>query len=224
MILKLVNKIIETENTKSFYFEADENFVWQAGQYIYLTLGDITKQFTISSSPTEKIIQITTRVRKSSEYKQQLDNLEMGSKTEARGPFGSFTFNAVKNLNNHVFMAGGIGITPFRSMIKFSIDKNIKTPIFLIFSNSGPDFVFKKELDKWQKENSYIKIVFIDSIVSGHIDKQKIEVFMTNWNLNSKDCIFSAVGPPPFVNSMEDILDELKISQNQIKTEKFIGY
>lgn len=216
----LVKKVDEAHDAKSFYFTSNEPFTWEAGQYVYVTLGEITKQFTIASSPTEEFIQITTRIRNESEFKQKLNSLEIGSEIEARAPFGTFIFD--KNIKNNVFLAGGIGITPFRSMIKFNVDKNLKTPMFLIYSNSDSEFVFKSELDKWQNENDFIKIHYHDSSVSGHLDTVKLSSLLTTYNI--LHTTFWTVGPPQFVNAIEDILEKLKISGDHIKTEKFIGY
>lgn len=225
MLLKLVKKVTEARDTKSFYFDPSKKFIWESGQYAYLTIGKVTRQFTIASSPTEKFIQITTRIRKESRFKIMLDKVQIGSTVEARGPFGTFVFPYnLLPITYHMFLAGGIGITPFRSMIKYNIDSKLNIPTYLIYSQSGTDFVFKKELDKWQKENDYIKIIYHNSSVSGHIDKLKIKKLFDHWNLVIGNFIVWSVGSPAFVNAMEDILEELKIPQDHIKTEKFISY
>jgi ferredoxin-NADP reductase len=220
MLLKLIKKIDEATDTKSFYFEPDVMFSWEAGQYLYLTLEKITKQFTIASSPTEKLIQITTRIRKESEFKQKLDNLKIGDEIEARAPFGTFVLD--KNITSNIFLAGGIGITPFRSMIKHNIDKNLKIPMHLVCSNSDSEFVFKNELDKWQKENDFIKVTYHDSSISGHLKSSKLFSLLSTYYI--LHTTYYAVGPPPFVNAIEDILEKLKIPPENIRTEKFIGY
>ncbi len=223
MKLKLVKKQDEATGTKSFFFTADEKFTWQAGQYAYITLSGITKQFTIASSPTEEFIQITTRIREVSEFKQKLNKLEIGTIIEAKGPQGTFVLNSSHLVPSAslVFLAGGIGITPFRSMIKYNIDRKLNSPMFLIYSNSDDDFVFKKDLDIWQKENNFIKVTYFDSSVSGHLNKASLNHFISDHSISS---VFYAVGPPAFVNTMEDILEELKVPTDQIKTEKFTGY
>lgn len=223
MKLKLVKKQDEATGTKSFFFTADEKFTWQAGQYAYITLGEITKQFTIASSPTEEFVQVTTRIRKESVFKQKLNSLKIGEEIEARAPFGSFVLtNHYSLVTSHLFLAGGIGITPFRSFIKYNLDRNLKIPMFLIYSNSDSDFVFKKELDQWQKENDFIKVRCHNSGLSGHLSS---EVLLNLYpNLYTLNPTFWAVGPNIFVNAMEDILEKLKIPEDHIKTEKFIGY
>jgi len=223
MKLTLVNKMDEAKDTKSFFFQTNEKVRWQAGQYLLLTIDNVSKQFTIASSPTEKFIQITTRIRKESNFKKMLDKVQIGSTIEARGPFGSFILDSSHLVSSYspVFLAGGIGITPFRSMIKYNIDSKLNIPMYLIYSNSDADFVFKNELDKWQKENDFIKVIYHDSSISGHLDAQKLNNLISVHFISS---VFWVVGPVAFVNAMEDILEELKIPQDHIKTEKFIGY
>lgn len=235
MKLTLVKKIVEAKDTKSFTFDKPNDFKFEAGQYIYLTLNKLnypdergnTRHFTISSSPTENLIQVTTRIRQESGYKKTLDELPIGSLIESRGPLGSFVFTNHKSLittaklvTNHLFLAGGIGITPFRSMIKYNIDKKLGIPMHLIYSNSDPDFVFKKELDLWQKENSFLKIEYIDTSKEGRIDFQKLNHFISNHSISC----FWAVGPNMFVNAMEEILEQLNIPSGKIMLEKFTGY
>lgn len=229
MNLKLVKKVVEAKDTKSFIFDKPVDFKFEAGQYLYLTLDKLnypdergnTRHFTISSSPTENFIQITTRIRQESGYKKTLDELPIGSLIEARGPMGSFVFNHSLYANRYsLFLTGGIGITPFRSMIKYNIDQKLNTPIYLIYSNSDSDFVFKKELDLWQKENSLLKIEYLNTSKFGRIDFQKLNHFIANHPIS----YFWLVGPNMFVDAMEAILEQLNIPSDKILTEKFTGY
>ena len=223
MKLNLIKVKSESSNTKSFFFTTDEKVDWQPGQYAYITLGEVTKQFTIASSPTENFIQVTTNINKFSGFKQELDSLKIGSLVESRLPFGSFTFNySTDPTPNALFLAGGIGVTPFRSFIKYNIDKNLKIPMLLIYSNSDSQFIFKEELDEWQKENDFIKVYYHDSSVLGHLDTIALtKLYPIPYELNP---IYYAVGPHAFVNSMEDILEGLNVSSDKISTEKFTGY
>jgi ferredoxin-NADP reductase len=230
--LKLIKKVTVAKDTISFYFTTKDKIIWQPGQYLVIKINEIEREFTIASSPTEEFIQITIRMRELSIFKNLLNNLEIDSEVEANGPFGSFIFPTINSslLTINYFLAGGIGITPFRSMIKYNIDRKLGIKMHLIYSNSDSEFVFKEELDQLQKENDFIKIKYIDSSVDGRIDKLKIEELIGNWKLVMRfsfaigNCAFSAVGPNAFVNSMEDILEDMKIPQDQIHTEKFTGY
>jgi ferredoxin-NADP reductase len=221
MYLTLVKKIEIEKGTKSFFFKYDKKNAWKPGQYVVLTLEGIERQFTIASSPTEgDVIQITTRIREESEFKKILDSLEVGSKIESKGPFGLFVFDKNDYDKKHVFLAGGIGITPFRSIIKFCVDNKLKTNIHLIYSNSDDSFVFKEELDTWQTIYKFLKITYFNSSIKGHLNRNIILDLVED----SKDTIFWVVGPKAFVNSMEDILEEIGIPNENIKSEKFIGY
>lgn len=232
MNLTLVKKVNEAKDTKSFFFSTEEKLNFSAGQYIYITLPKLnypdergsTRHFTISSSPTEgDLIRVTVRVRQESGYKKTLDELPMGTVVEGKGPQGTFLFE--KNTNPNIFLAGGIGITPFRSMIKWNIDKSLNIPIHLIYSNGDSEFVFKEELDKWQKENDFLKIEYIDTSVFGHLDLEAMKKIFSFWHLAfGIPTTWWLVGPPAFVNAMEEILEKMNISENNIKSEKFSGY
>lgn len=231
MKLKLVNKKTEAKNTVSYFFEKPEDFQFEAGQYVYITLpklnypderGD-TRHFTIASSPKENYIQFTTRLRDQSGYKKTLDELPIGSEVEARGPQGLLTLSKhLKLITNHIFLAGGIGITPFRSIIKDVLENNLGLNIHLIYSNSDSDFVFKEELTKWQKESKNLKIDFIDTSISGHVNTQMLQKLIPIYDIETT--MFYTVGPNPFVNAMEEMLEGMKIPEDSIKTEKFTGY
>jgi len=229
MKLTLVKKVEEARNTKSFYFKPEEPLQWIPGQYIYITLPKLnypderglTRHFTIASSPTEKdLIQITTRIREQSGYKKTLDKLPIGSFVEAKDPNGMFILD--QKIKNNIFIAGGIGITPFRSMIKYNIDKKLNLSMYLIYSNSDNQFVFKKELDNWTNNNENIKIRYFDSSISGHLDTNKLSSFLSDQKIQNST--FWVVGPNPFVDAIEMLLEELKIPEDNIKTEKFTGY
>ena len=235
MKLKLIKKVDEADDVKSFFWEPETEIKFEPGQYFYYTLPKLnypddrgnTRHFTISSSPTEgNILRLTTKIQDdSSGYKKTLNELQIGDILEGEGPQGEFKIPNTKLQMPNIFVAGGIGITPFRSMLKYSIDKNLSTPMYLLYSNSDLDFVFKKELDEWG-----VNIEYINTSVSGRIDKLKILTFIKKYELENvhanaiKDCMFWISGPPSFVSGIEDVLESLKIDSDNIKTDKFIGY
>ena len=146
--LKFLKKEKVGENIFSFYFDTfATGFDFIPGQYIKIYL-DITKvddrgssrYFTISSSPTDKgFITITTKIVKSS-FKKALGNLRSGDLVKIFGPIGYFDFD-IKNKKNKLFLAGGMGITPYHSVLRYLNDKKLKIPIALIAS-----FPTKKEV------------------------------------------------------------------------------
>ncbi len=231
MKLKLINKQNEARGTVSFFWKPEKPLSWLPGQYYYYTLpklnypdprGD-TRHFTISSSPTEgKLLRLTTRIREESGYKKTLNELPIGSTVEGDGPTGTFIFDENEKTKSHIFLAGGIGITPFRVFIKYSIDKNLKIPMHLIYSNSDSDFTFKEELSEWEKQNPNIKIDFIDSSKEGHLDENLIRKLVpSNYLLSST---YWLVGPSLFINAIEEVLEKLKVSSDNVHSEKFTGY
>lgn len=232
MKLKLVEIRDEARGTKSFFWQSEKSVAFYPGQYYYFTLPALkypdprgsTRHFTISSSPTEgEILRLTTRIREESGYKKTLAELPVGSEIEGEGPNGTFVFDE-KETGPHVFIAGGIGITPFRSIIKYIADKNLLTPIYLIYSNSDNDFVFKKELDEIVGAHPNIKIRYVITSVEGRLDDLKIGKMIENWKLVIGNCTWWLCGPPPMIDAMEQVLGKLKITSGHVRSEKFTGY
>lgn len=237
MEFTICGKKEEAENIKTFFFEKPKGFNFKAGQFIYLTLPKLkfkdnrgnTRHFTISSSPTEEKIAITTKIRKESGYKMTLDSLKPGDSIECKGPLGDFYLSKDNN-KPQIFIAGGIGITPFRSMIKYKVDKRFKTPIHLIYScSTTEEITFKNELENWSKE----KLIKLDITITrpeeskqkwngltGRLNKETI-ISLVGKDQTSK-AAFWLCGPPSFVSALEEEL--AKASINKLRTEKFSGY
>lgn len=233
MKVKLIKKQDEARGTVSFFWEPEKQVNYKPGQYFYFTISPLkypdprgtTRHFTISSSPTEgNIIRLTTRIREESGFKKSLNELPVGTIVDGEGPNGVFLFDEKENLTN-VFIAGGIGITPFRSMIRYVADKNLSSPIYLIYSNSDDDFVFKKELDEIASAHPNIKVRYVVTSVEGHLDQAKISEIIGNWKLeNEKSLTWWLCGPPPMIDAVEKLMVEMKISGGNVRSEKFTGY
>lgn len=234
MKLKLVKKVEEAPDTVSFFWQTESKVNFAPGQYYYYTLpklnypderGD-TRHFTISVSPTEgELLRLTTRIRKASGYKMTLTELPIGAEISGRGPQGEFVLDSLaKNNKVNVFLAGGIGITPFRSMIKYYIDKKLSIPMYLIYSNSDSNFVFKDEIDSWTSKHDWLKVKYVNTSQEGRIDLSKLTSCIRNWKLDIGDLHFWLVGPPTFVNALEEVLQKMDVKENQIDSEKFVGY
>lgn len=239
MKLKLIEKRDEAKGTKSFFLQPEKPVTWFAGQYYYFTISDMkypdskgnTRHFTISSSPTEgNLIRLTTRIREESGYKKTLDELPLGAEIDGEGPNGTFILDE-NSSDSNVFIAGGIGITPFRSIIKYVVDKNLLIPIHLIYSNSVPEEItFKKELEEWSTSHPNIKTDLTISHpeeskepwpgLTGRIDDVLIQKLVSN----IEKSIFWVCGPPPMIDAIEQVLGKLKITSDRIHSEKFTGY
>jgi ferredoxin-NADP reductase len=132
-------------------------FNYTAGQFAFFDIGGVyndpkgpIRHFTISSSPTENFIMFSTRIR-DSPYKQRLLTLEKGAKVKIRGPEGQFVLHEDYS-KPAVFLSGGIGVTPFRTMIKYATDKQLPLKIVMFDSNRNRDnILFRKEFDEWAK-------------------------------------------------------------------------
>ena len=239
MKLKLVEKRDEAKGTKSFFWETEKPVNYLAGQYFYFTLPSLnypdprgaTRHFTLSSSPTEgNLLRNTTRIREESGFKKTLDDLEIGTLIEGEGPNGTFILDEAEP-GPHVFLAGGIGITPFRSMIKYAADKNLNTQIHLIYSNSIPEEIaFRAELDGLAKSWPNLKLDMTVTKpeeskepwkgLTGRIDENVIQKLVPDINNN----IFWVCGPPAMVEAMEQTLGKLNLSSGKVRSEKFTGY
>ena len=242
MKLKLVEKKLEAKDTYTFIWKPEKKIKYLPGQYFYYTLPKmrvidprgITRHFTISSSPTEgENIRFTTRIRDNSAYKKAVRDLKIGDFVEGEGPTGTYIIDE-NEPGPHVFLAGGIGITPFRSAIKYNIDNKLSgIKIHLIYANSTPeDIVFRKELEEWSQAHSNIKVTMTISRpeeskqkwdgITGRIDEVLIRKLISNNELRITN--FWVCGPPAMVDAMESILGKLKITSDRVRSEKFTGY
>lgn len=233
----LIDKKKEASATWSFFFEPEKEVTYLAGQYYYFTLKKLnypdsrgpTRHFTLSSSPTEgKLLRITTRTRESSGFKRTLHELALGTELEGEGPNGTFILDENEK-GEHAFIAGGIGITPFRSMIKYKADSKIAASIHLLYSNSNlEEITFRKELEGFAKSGQIKLSMTLTSEkprakwdgLTGRIDPIMIRKTFTDVHKKT----FWLVGPPKMVDGVEKVLEKLKINHSQIITEKFTGY
>lgn len=240
--LKLLEKKDEAKGTKTFIFEKPQGFTYKAGQYMYFTLPELkypdkrgnVRHFTLSSSPTEDFLSITVRLRAESGYKKTLDELQPGYEITVRGPEGVFVLEDERTTVPQVMLAGGIGITPFRSMAKYATDKALPVPIHIIYSNSIPEEItFRKELDELVSKNPNLKVTHTITkpeesteswtSLTGRINENLIQKLETgNWKLETE--IFWLCGSPPMVSALEEALEKLQIPQERLRVEKFTGY
>lgn len=225
MLLKLIDRKQEASNVFSFYFEPQEKILWAAGQFLvyklkhkYPDLRGIQRFFTISSAPFENHIAITMHFNKDnpSTFKKSLNDMKIGDKIEAKGPDGDFVINRPEK--EYVFIAGGIGITPFRSIILDLVQKNQPLNITLLYANKTDEFPFKEELEKISSKNPSFKIYYV--ISPRHIDKELIKEKIED--IQSK--IFYVSGPEKMVEDLGEMLKEIGIKKENIMQDYFSGY
>ena len=245
LILK-ERQVLEGTDILSLKFnkQAEDNnriFDYVAGQFAFFDIGKVyddpkgpIRHFTLASSPTEEFILISTRIR-DSPYKKKLHSLQIGTTVKVRGPQGKFTLHE-DHSKPAIFLSGGIGVTPFRSMIKYATDKNLHIRIIMLDSNrSRQNILFKNDFDKCADTNKNLKIVYTitneqnkngDDEWKGQ--KGRVDIAMLKRYLNSDDIekgIFYICGPPAMVKAMQDILEvDLQIPAERIKIEEFTGY
>jgi glycine betaine catabolism B len=222
----LIKTIEVVPGVKSFRFARAPDFSFSAGQYAMMNISDDSfRFFSISNSPTEPdYLEFTMRMS-GSDYKNALNSLKPGDKVKIKGPFGQFTYRPEYKKN--VFLSGGIGITPIRSIMKYVCDEKIATDMILLYGNRNEEGIaFKKDLDDIAVENK-IKVVHVLSEAGpswtgyrGYITKEIIAKEVPDYTERT----FYICGPPGMVSSLTKTLDELKIDKTKIILENFAGY
>ncbi len=208
----------------AFYFDrksADLNFL--AGQYVHIYLpvanekgrGN-SRMFTVASSPLEKdYIFIATKKGKSL-FKKTLFALEPGIPIKFYGPSGELVVDEIKK-PSYIFLSVGIGITPFRSILKYVNQKNLNIPITLFASFSKKeDVLFYDEVMNISKSNSNIKIFYTLNRINDGLIKKYIK------NINAH--LYFIVGAPSAVSNLEDVVSGAGVSSDKIFIENFEGY
>ena len=236
LVLTLKQKIKRSADVYDFIFTPAKKMNFKPGQYLEWTLGHKSpdsrgnrRYFTIASAPTETEMLIGLKFYpKPSSFKHSLLNLKPGQQLIAGQLAGDFTMpkNAGTKL---VFIAGGIGITPFRSMIKYLLDTRQKRPIILFYANRTPeDIVYKEIFDKAQTELGIKTVYTVTENKNlpdnwqgemGRINEQMIKTKVPDF----KERMFYLSGPRSMVNSFEQILSNLGVPSHNIKTDFFPG-
>lgn len=208
-------------------------FSFKPGQYCMLSLGEEeARAFSIACSPTRALtgnyLQFATR-NTGGAFKKLWSELKPGDLVKASGPFGRFVLDETQP--KMAFLSGGIGITPLKSMLEYACDKQLPNQITLVYSNRKPeDIPFKKELDELAGQNNNSKIIYAltqcDSsslpagCLAGKIDAQLLKQAVPDF----PERVFYSCGPPEMVGAMTQLLQEMGVAQERIKTENFEGY
>lgn len=223
MKLKFTAKKQELSDVFSFILEPQQTIIWQSGQYMHYDFPHpnpdergIGRWFTISSAPYEGHLMITTRLAAdhSSSFKQALMGLNEGELIEADGPKGKFILQ--EGASKHVLIAGGIGVTPYRSMLAQLAHDKQPANAELLYANRDNNFVFDEELNSIQAADSTFKIIkFVDKKIA-QADFQPY--------LADPKTIFYLSGPKALVENYEGLLGGLGVDEPRIMTDYFPGY
>jgi ferredoxin-NADP reductase len=223
MILTLYEKEHLVDNVWAFRFRPSEPLVWTAGQYVRVELPHdnpdeegARRWFTNSAAPYEGILQITTRVTDTT-FKQALFQLEIGSTNLQliEAPEGDFVWQDANM--PVVFVAGGIGVTPFRSIIKQRIHDGRALNLSLVYGSRSPEVPFKDELSEWMSADPTLKVHY----VSGSLLTTEA-IFAEIPTLNSSLVYVS--GPEPMVEALGDDLKTQGLPESQLKQDFFPNY
>lgn len=236
MGIHLKERRLETAEVISFVFDLKgEPFEYQPGQYVFYELEALNfpdergnrRHFTISSSPTEKgIVMLRTRMRGSG-FKETLRHAPLGYELSIGTPLGSFVMPK-EETRHHVFVAGGIGATPFRSILRYAVDA--KKPIdalMLYFNHSSTDIVFQQELEEISKLMPTFSIVNVLSDPEPSLAGQKgrlNEELLRRWVPNLDRRLFWISGPPQMVMAYKTSIKQTGVSDESIRTDNFTGY
>lgn len=220
LILKQVDSL--NHQVSSFWFEADESFDYLAGQAAELILPHKNpdnrgnnRWFTLSSSPSEPRLAITTKKGNSS-FKLELFSLTPGNRLSVLPAMGDFVLP--KDVETHlIFIVGGLGITPVRSIIKWLIDSGQSRKIDLIYSSSYfSDFLFLDLLESYPP-------LKLDLYLTQKLGKLNADYVLKSVTASSNS-LFYISGPDSFTTSLVRGLEHKGVSSSQIVADFFSGY
>lgn len=235
MKAKIVDKKIIAVNTLWVKFDLlGKEINFKPGQYFYLSLVNSPykdlrgneRHFSIVNSPNQKtIIEMATRISDSA-FKKSLDEASIESEVEIGMIGGSFILpkSVEKPL---IFISGGIGITPFMSMLKFINEGKLLYKIILIYSNRNKESTaFFEELNNVFKENQNLKVIFTMTDNNEWQGEKRIidGQFIKDYVSDLENSVFMTAGPPKMVEAIVKILKDLGIKSKNIVSENFTGY
>ena len=234
MMLRLKEVIPTGTDLYDFVFTPDKKLKFKAGQYLEWTLAHSPsdargnrRYFTIASSPTEPEIRMGVKFYPaSSTFKKKLASLQAGDVIVGSQLAGEFTLPKDKK-KKLVFIAGGIGVTPFRSMVKNIIDTNEKRDVVMFYSAKTPaELAYRNIFDQASRNGNFKMVYAVNDApqswqgLTGYITADMIMKEVPD----HAERFFYISGPRSMVVMFEDALKKLGVPKNQIKTDFFPGF
>jgi len=236
-ICKLKDRKEVAEGTMSFRFEKPSGWNFKAGQYLDMTLLDPpetdsegnVRSFSIASAPQEETLMVATRMRDTA-FKRVLRTMPFGTAVRIEGPSGDLILqNDVTR--TAVFLAGGIGITPFRSIVHWAAKEKSQNRIVLFYSNRRPeDAPFLAELQSLERDNPKYKLIGSMTEMekshrpwtgeTGLIDQEMLGRHLKG----AASPIYYIAGPPAMVKGLHEMLSKTGVNDDDIRAEEFAGY
>ena len=225
------------EGTMAFRFAKPAGFTHKAGQAMNVSLAEPpetdskgnARTFSIVGAPHENELVIATRMRDTA-FKRVLKGMAPGGRVSLRGPAGQFTLDPA-DPRPAVLLAGGIGVTPFVSMLRDAAHSKLARELWLFYSNRRPeDAAFLDEL--MALPGRHPRIHFVGTMVEmdksartwdgerGFLDRAMLERHLKDLAAN----VYYAAGPPGLVESMQKMLIVAGVAEDAIRTDEFFGY
>ena len=233
--IKLVKKETVANGTMAFHFEAPEGLEFRAGQFADYTLIDPpktdaegnTRGFSLVNAPFEGGVVAATRMRETA-FKDALKDMPLGTEVKFDGPYGDFTLHKTES-TPAVFIIGGIGVTPVRSMIAQATHDKTQHQILLLHSSRTPaDLPFLKDFQDLAKQNpnfTYVPVASDEAPADwagehGKIDQEVVKKYVQDLTKP----IYYLSGPEGMVKAMRAMLVKMNVNEDKIRTEEFAGY
>lgn len=233
-LVKLISKHPVATGTYTFEFEKPAGYTFSPGQATDWTIvnpsetddeGNL-RSFSLACSPDEPVLRLATRMRDTA-FKRCLSKLGPGDEIQADDPWGEF----ILDNNDHreaVLLCGGIGVTPFLSMLKHSVLQQLPRKLTLFFSNKTPgDAPFRGELLQLVSQNPSIRMIetMTDTIEgwageTGFIDRAMLDRHLDDMY----SVVYYIAGPPAMVKAMKQMLDSADVQEEAIRLDEFLGY
>ena len=230
-----VKEVVKENNTMWTLKLVPDNgqlFSYKPGQFAFIKpfSSNIEKEehpFSISSNPTNKDY-ISFTIKELGDFTSKIKTLKAGDKLHIDGPYGKFSYLEYPSEKTQVFIAGGVGIVPFLSMLRHmkSCDKN-RDVIFLFGVNNRSDLICLKEFEEMEKEIKnfkFVPVMFKDDGWQGEkglIHRERLERILKENNKNIASCGFYICGPSVMTNSIVPELKNMGIKRKHIHFEKF---